>query len=107
MAFVQVSGETFQKRELTLGMQDGAFVQVLAGLSAGERVVTKGAYAIRLASVSTTIPATGMPTEEPRDRSGDSLVAPQPGGGRSPSRVCSRSWASIPRRACPWMCFRI
>ena len=59
VAFVHVAGETFQKRELTLGMQDGAFVQVLAGLSAGERVVTKGAYAIRLASVSTTIPAHG------------------------------------------------
>jgi RND family efflux transporter MFP subunit len=59
VAFVQVSGETFQKRELTLGMQDGEFVQVVSGLTAGERVVTKGAYAIRLASVSTTIPAHG------------------------------------------------
>jgi RND family efflux transporter MFP subunit len=59
VAFVQASGETFQKRDLTLGVQDGEFVQVLAGLAAGERVVTKGAYAIRLASVSTTIPAHG------------------------------------------------
>jgi len=59
IAFVQVSGETFAKRDLTLGMRDGAFVQVLAGLTAGERVVTKGAYAMRLASVSTTIPAHG------------------------------------------------
>jgi RND family efflux transporter MFP subunit len=59
VAFVQVSGETFHKRELTVGVQDGAFVQVLTGLSAGERVVTKGVYAIRLASVSTTIPAHG------------------------------------------------
>jgi cobalt-zinc-cadmium efflux system membrane fusion protein len=59
IAFVQVSGETFEKRDLTLGIRDGAFVQVLAGLAAGERVVTQGAYAIRLASVSTTIPAHG------------------------------------------------
>lgn len=59
VAFVQVSGETFQKRDLTLGIQDGAFIQVLSGLSPDERVVTKGAYAIRLASVSTTIPAHG------------------------------------------------
>jgi membrane fusion protein, heavy metal efflux system len=59
IAFVQVAGETFEKRDLTLGIRDGAFVQVLAGLAAGERVVTKGAYAIRLASVSTTIPAHG------------------------------------------------
>ena len=59
VAFVQVSGETFEKRDLTLGIRDGAFVQVLSGLAEGERVVTKGAYAIRLASVSTTIPAHG------------------------------------------------
>ena len=59
VAFVHVAGETFQKRDLTLGIQDGTFVQVHAGLSAGERVVTRGAYAIRLASVSNTIPAHG------------------------------------------------
>jgi cobalt-zinc-cadmium efflux system membrane fusion protein len=59
IAFVQVAGETFVKRDLILGMRDGSFVQVLAGLAAGERVVTKGAYAIRLASVSATLPAHG------------------------------------------------
>jgi RND family efflux transporter MFP subunit len=61
IAFVQVSGETFEKRDLTLGIRDGEFVQVLSGFAEGERVVTKGAYAIRLASVSTTIPAHGHP----------------------------------------------
>ena len=59
VAFVQVSGETFQKRALTLGMRDGSYVQILDGLSTGERVVTRQAYAIRLASVSTSIPAHG------------------------------------------------
>jgi RND family efflux transporter MFP subunit len=59
IAFVQVGGETFQKRDLTLGIRDGAWVQVLDGLKEGERVVTKGAYAIRLASVSSAIPAHG------------------------------------------------
>ncbi len=58
-AFVQRSGETFEKRLLTLGIRDGGFVQVLSGLSEGERVVTKEGYAIRLASVSTSIPAHG------------------------------------------------
>jgi multidrug efflux pump subunit AcrA (membrane-fusion protein) len=58
-AFVQVSGETFQKRELTLGIRDSGFVQVLAGLAEGERVATKGAYSIKLASISTSIPAHG------------------------------------------------
>jgi membrane fusion protein, heavy metal efflux system len=59
VAFVQVSGETFEKRELRLGIRDGKFVQVLDGLKEGERVVTSGAYAIRLASVSGVIPAHG------------------------------------------------
>jgi len=58
-AFVQVAGETFEKRDLTLGIRDGEFVQVLSMVAEGERVVTKGAYAIRLASVSATIPAHG------------------------------------------------
>jgi RND family efflux transporter MFP subunit len=59
VAFVQVGGETFQKRDLTLGIRDGNWVQVLSGIAEGERVVTKGAYAIRLASVSSAIPAHG------------------------------------------------
>jgi RND family efflux transporter MFP subunit len=59
VAFVMVSGETFQKRPLKLGIRDGEWVQVLDGVAAGERVVTKEAYAIRLASVSSVIPAHG------------------------------------------------
>jgi RND family efflux transporter MFP subunit len=59
IAFVQVGGETFQKRDLTLGIRDGSWVQVLSGITEGERVVTKGAYAVRLASVSSAIPAHG------------------------------------------------
>ncbi|MBI4326112.1 MAG: efflux RND transporter periplasmic adaptor subunit [Chloroflexi bacterium] len=59
IAFVQVGGETFQKRDLTLGIRDGDWVQVLSGITEGERVVTKGAYAVRLASVSSAIPAHG------------------------------------------------
>jgi membrane fusion protein, heavy metal efflux system len=59
IAFVQVAGETFQKRDLTLGIRDKDWVQVLSGIQEGERVVTKGAYAVRLASVSSAIPAHG------------------------------------------------
>lgn len=59
IAFVQVGGETFQKRDLTLGIRDGNWVQALSGIQAGERVVTQGAYAIRLASVSNVIPSHG------------------------------------------------
>jgi RND family efflux transporter MFP subunit len=59
IAFVQISGETFEKRDLTLGIRDGHWVQVLEGITEGERVVTRGAYAVRLASVSSAIPAHG------------------------------------------------
>lgn len=59
VAFVQVSGETFEKREIKAGLRDTGSVQVLDGLKEGERVVTKGAYAIRLSSISGVIPAHG------------------------------------------------
>ncbi len=59
VAFVQVSGETFEKRDLTLGIRDSGFAQILQGLAPGERVVTRGAYAVRLASVATSSPAHG------------------------------------------------
>ena len=59
VAFVQISGETFEKREIKAGLRDTGFVQVLDGIKEGERVVTKGAYAIRLSSISGVIPAHG------------------------------------------------
>jgi cobalt-zinc-cadmium efflux system membrane fusion protein len=43
---VQLSGETFEKRHLKLGKKDHGFIQVLAGLSEGEYVAAKGAYAV-------------------------------------------------------------
>ena len=58
-AYVQTAGESFVKRELKLGGSDGIHVQVLAGLNDGERVVTKGAYQIKLATASGAIPAHG------------------------------------------------
>lgn len=59
VVYVQLAGETFERRDVSLGIRGGDFVQVLSGLSDGERVVSKGAYAVRLASVSSTIPAHG------------------------------------------------
>lgn len=57
--FVQSNGETFYKREVKLGGNDGKKTRVLAGLKEGDRVVTKGAYAIKLASASGAIPEHG------------------------------------------------
>jgi RND family efflux transporter MFP subunit len=58
-AYVQTAGESVVKRELKLGGTDGIQVQVLTGLKEGERVVTKGAYQIKLATASGAIPAHG------------------------------------------------
>ncbi len=49
---VQNGGESFEKREIQVGLSDGIFVQVIDGLEEGERVVTKGAYQIKMASMS-------------------------------------------------------
>jgi multidrug efflux pump subunit AcrA (membrane-fusion protein) len=46
VAFVQLTGETFEERNLKLGDKEHGFVQVLSGLSEGEYVTTKGAHAI-------------------------------------------------------------
>jgi membrane fusion protein, heavy metal efflux system len=59
VVFVQVAGETFQRREVQLGIRDGQWIQVVSGLAAGERVVIDGAYAVRLASASSVIPSHG------------------------------------------------
>ncbi len=59
IAYVLLDGETFQKRDLELGLKDRGFVQVKSGLEPGDRVVVKGAYAIRLSEVSGVIPAHG------------------------------------------------
>ncbi|MBW6482687.1 MAG: efflux RND transporter periplasmic adaptor subunit [Vicingaceae bacterium] len=57
--YVQLGGESFQKREVKLGASDGINVQVLSGGSEGERVVSKGAYQIKLSTASGTLPAHG------------------------------------------------
>lgn len=53
VAYVQLGGETFERRILTLGPTDGFYTLVERGLEAGEHVVTEGAYEVYLASLST------------------------------------------------------
>ena len=57
--YVQTSGEGFQKREIKIGTNDGESLVVLSGIEEHERVVTKGAYQIKLATMSGAIPAHG------------------------------------------------
>lgn len=54
VAYVQVSGETFERRRLRIGASDGTVTEVLEGIKPGEMVVTTGAYQVRLASMSST-----------------------------------------------------
>ena len=59
IAYVQPEGELFERRELTLGGSENGMTLVLSGIEEGERVVTGAAYQVRLASLSTAVPAHG------------------------------------------------
>lgn len=54
VAYVQISGESFERRALALGPSDGEWTIVEAGIRPGERVVTRGAYQVKLATLNTT-----------------------------------------------------
>lgn len=59
VAFVQTEGETFERRELELGIKSDGYAEVKSGLKPGERLVTRGAYRVHLGSLATTLPAHG------------------------------------------------
>jgi len=59
VVFVQSGGESFERRPVRLGSREGGYVHLLEGVEPGERVVHRGAYLIRLAAMSTQIPAHG------------------------------------------------
>jgi membrane fusion protein, heavy metal efflux system len=50
VVFVQLEGESFERRPVEISYRDGAWVRVVAGVAAGERVVTRGVPQVRLAS---------------------------------------------------------
>jgi membrane fusion protein, heavy metal efflux system len=57
--YVQTGGELFVKRQVVLANNDGVLTEITSGLSVGERIVTKGAYQIKLAAMSRDLPAHG------------------------------------------------
>ncbi|HEY0134334.1 MAG TPA: efflux RND transporter periplasmic adaptor subunit [Nannocystis sp.] len=59
VVYVQPEGERFERRPVELGVQDGAWIEVVRGVAAGERVVSRGAYLVRLAGASGTVPTHG------------------------------------------------
>ncbi|WP_446786472.1 efflux RND transporter periplasmic adaptor subunit, partial [Macellibacteroides fermentans] len=54
--YLQLDEEGYKKQEVTLGQSNGDRVQVLSGLKAGDKVVTKGVYQVKLAAVSSIMP---------------------------------------------------
>lgn len=54
MVFVVLTGEEFEPRDVTLGSAYGEQIAVLDGLQAGERIVTQGAYQLRLRQLRPT-----------------------------------------------------
>jgi RND family efflux transporter MFP subunit len=50
VVYVQTGGESFVRRAVDLGIYDGAYVEVESGLKGGDRVVSSGAYFVKLAA---------------------------------------------------------
>lgn len=59
VVFVQVEGESFERRVVRLGARDRGFVEVLSGVQGGEHVVARGAWSVKLAASSGAVPAHG------------------------------------------------
>lgn len=50
VVYVQSGGETFARRSVVLGIQDGPWIEVIQGVEPGEWVVSQGAYYVKLAA---------------------------------------------------------
>lgn len=59
VVFVQVGGESFERRPIRLGNREAGHVQIAGDVAPGERVVVRGAPLIRLAALSPQVPAHG------------------------------------------------
>ena len=58
VVYVMDGGESFFLRRVKTGVREGGFVQILEGVKDGERVVSRGAFEIKLANAG-GIPAHG------------------------------------------------
>jgi RND family efflux transporter MFP subunit len=57
--FVQLTGERFARRFVEIGAREGDLIGLRSGVKTGERVVTRGAYEVQLASAAKGLPAEG------------------------------------------------
>jgi membrane fusion protein, heavy metal efflux system len=53
--FVQIHPESFEKREVEVGISDGLYVHIPRGLNENERVVSKGAVMVKISAASGSI----------------------------------------------------
>jgi RND family efflux transporter MFP subunit len=54
--YLQLDEEGYRKQEVSPGQSNGDSVQILSGLKRGDKVVTRGVYQVKLASVSSVMP---------------------------------------------------
>lgn len=54
--YIQLDEEGYRKQEVTLGANNGKEVQVTKGIKTGDKVVTQGAYQVKMAANSGAIP---------------------------------------------------
>lgn len=55
--YLQLDEECYRKQLVTPGADNGERIQILSGLKAGDRIVTHGAYQVKLAGATNAIPA--------------------------------------------------
>ena len=55
--YQQLDAECYKKQLVTVGANNGESVQILSGVHAGDKIVTQGAYQVKLASATNAIPA--------------------------------------------------
>lgn len=54
--YLQAHVDAYKKQEVAIGASDGSNVEILSGLKKGDKVVSKGAYYVKLASTASAIP---------------------------------------------------
>jgi len=59
VAYVQVDGESYERRVLAVGARSGGWVEIKSGIAKGEHVVTLGAYDVKLAASGGAVPEHG------------------------------------------------
>jgi len=59
VVFVPLDGERFVRRHVTVGGHDATHSLITSGLDDGDRVVTRAAWAVKLAGAGTAVPGHG------------------------------------------------